>query len=173
MRKYTLRITQTALVSAVALVLSAVEMALPDLPIVIPGMKLGLSNIVNMFCLVALDLPTALFVCVIKALFALLTRGVTAFFMSLVGGLVSTILMYVLISIRKPKFGYIGIGICGAFFHNFGQIIVAFLMTDVTVFAYLPVLSSISLVTGSITGLVLSLLLPPLVKTKLFCVDNK
>lgn len=168
MNKTTLKLTRTALVASAALVLSALEMALPDIPIPFPGIKLGLSNIAVMFSLAVLDLPSAMFVCLVKAVFALLTRGFTAFLMSLFGGLISTFVMFLMLKVKRPVFGYLGIGIAGAFFHNFGQLIVAFFMTDRTVFAYLPILSLSALAAGSLTALVLYLSIPPLTKINMF-----
>lgn len=168
MKKTTLRMCQTALVAAVALVLSFVESLIPTMPFMLPGMKLGLSNIATMFALTILDLPAAIFVCVIKSLFALLMRGTVSFLMSFTGGILSTFIMFVLLNIKKPKFGYIGIGVSGAFFHNFGQIIIAFIFTDATVFAYFSILSLVSIVTGTITAVVLFFVIPPITKIKLF-----
>lgn len=162
----TLKITQTALVSAVALVLSYIEMSLPDLPFVLPGMKLGLSNIATMFALSALSLPSALVVCLVKAVFALLMRGFTAFLMSLCGGVLSTLAMYVLI--RFKKIGFVGVGIGGAFSHNLGQILVAFVLTDSGVFAYFSVLCIASIVTGTLTAIVLYVILPKVMQLKLY-----
>lgn len=162
----TLKITQTALVSAVALVLSYIEMSLPDLPFVLPGMKLGLSNIATMFALTAMGLPSALIVCLTKAVFALLMRGFTAFLMSLCGGLLSVLAMYLLI--KHKRVGFLGIGVGGAFCHNLGQILVAFFLTDSTVFAYFTVLALCSIVTGAVTALVVYLILPKILSLKIY-----
>ena len=161
-----IRITQTAMISAVALVLSYIEMSLPDLPFVLPGMKLGLSNIATMFALSALSLPCAIVVCLTKALFALLMRGFTAFLMSLCGGVLSVIAMHLILRIKK--IGYVGVGIAGAFSHNLGQILVAFLLTDETVFAYFSILCVASLITGTVTALCVYLILPKVLKLRLF-----
>ena len=161
----TITITRTAMVCAVAIVLSYIEMILPDLPFVLPGMKLGLSNIATMFALCAMNLPSALAVCFAKAVFALLMRGVTAFLMSLCGGILSTVVMYLVL--RCKHFGFIGVGIAGAFCHNLGQILVAYLYTDSTVFAYFSVLAIASLVTGSVTALTVYIILPKVLKLDL------
>ena len=161
-----IKITQTAMVSAVALVLSFIEMSMPDIPFVLPGMKLGLSNIATMFALSALSLPSAIVVCLTKALFALLMRGFTAFLMSLCGGVLSVITMYLIM--RIEQFGYVAVGIGGAFAHNLGQILVAFLLTDYTVFSYFSVLCVCSLATGTVTALCVYLILPKVMKLRLF-----
>lgn len=162
----TLKITQTALVSAVALVLSFIEMSLPDMPFVLPGMKLGLSNIATMFALTAMGLPSALAVCVLKALFVLIMRGFTAFLMSLCGGLLSVIAMYLLLRIKC--IGFAGVGVGGAFCHNLGQILIAFMFTDSTVFAYFSVLALASVVTGMVTALAVYIILPKVLKLSLY-----
>ncbi|MBQ8860490.1 MAG: Gx transporter family protein [Ruminococcus sp.] len=154
----TLKITQTALISAVALVLSYIEMILPDMPFVLPGMKLGLSNIATMFALSAMSFPSALVVCLTKSLFALLMRGFTAFLMSLSGGILSLFVMYFLL--RFKRVGFIGVGVGGAFCHNLGQILVAFILTDSTVFAYFSVLGLASIITGTVTALAVFIILP-------------
>lgn len=154
----TLKITQTALISAVALVLSYIEMILPDMPFALPGMKLGLSNIATMFALSAMSFPSALVVCLTKSLFALLMRGFTAFLMSLSGGILSLFAMYFLL--RFKRFGFIGVGVGGAFCHNLGQILVAFILTDSTVFAYFSVLGLASIITGTVTALAVFIILP-------------
>lgn len=166
MKKTTVNITRTALLSAVALVLSYIEMIIPDMPFVLPGMKLGLSNIATMFALSAVNLPCALVVCMTKALFALLMRGFTAFLMSLCGGVLSTLAMYLLLRFRHV--GFIGVGVMGAFCHNLGQILVAYLYTDSTVFAYFAVLALASVVTGSVTAFVVYILLPKVLKIDLY-----
>lgn len=162
----TVKITQTAMISAVALVLSYIEMSLPDMPFVLPGMKLGLSNIATMFALTAMSLPSALVVCVVKAVFALLMRGFTAFLMSLCGGVLSVIAMYLVMKLKS--IGYVGIGVSGAFCHNLGQILVAFMFTDSTVFAYFSVLGLASVVTGTVTALAVYLILPKVLSIGLY-----
>lgn len=164
--KVTLKITQTAMVSAVALVLSYIEMSLPDMPFVLPGMKLGLSNIATMFALSALSFPSALVVVLTKALFALLMRGFTSFMMSLCGGALSLLAMYILMQLQRV--GFVGVGVGGAFCHNLGQILVAFAFTDSTVFAYFSVLGLASIITGTVTALAVYIILPKVLKISLY-----
>lgn len=162
----TLKITQTALISAVALVLSYIEMMIPDMPFVLPGMKLGLSNIATMFALTSMSLPSAIVVCIVKAVFALFMRGFTAFMMSLCGGFLSVLAMYLLLKIKRV--GFVGIGVGGAFCHNLGQILVAFAFTDETVFAYFSVLGLASIVTGTVTALAVYIILPKVLSIGLY-----
>ena len=141
----TVKITQTAMVSAVALVL---------------------SNIATMFALSAMSLPSALVVCLTKALFVLLMRGFTAFLMSLCGGVLSAVVMYLLMKFKRV--GFVGVGVGGAFSHNLGQILIAFLFTDSTVFAYFSVLGLASVVTGTVTALAVYLILPKVLSIGLY-----
>lgn len=79
---------------AQAIALSFLENLIPSLPFLPPGAKPGFSNIVTMFTVLTLGLPQAMCITVFKALFALMTRGATAFFMSLAGGVLSTLAMW-------------------------------------------------------------------------------
>lgn len=166
-KKNVLLLCRTGMLSALALVLSVFEGMLPDLPFVLPGMKLGLSNLAVMFSLELCTLPCALAVVVIKALFALFTRGVTAFFMSLCGGLLATFGMYLMIKQRRVCFGCFGVGVGGAFLHNCGQLLVALLLVSDAIYAYIPVLAAGALLTGSLTALVYYFVMPHLKRVPL------
>ena len=147
------------LLAALALALSALESLLPPLPV--PGLKLGLSNLATLFALSSLGLPAALAVTAVKALFALLRSG-TACLMSLSGGLFSTLVMALLRRFGRTRFSPIGIGIAGSLAHNTAQLLVAMLLLNRALIGYAPVLLVASLATGTVTGTVFCLLLPPL-----------
>ena len=164
--KNILRLTRTAIISAVAIVLSVLESMLPIIPV--PGMKLGLSNIASMFAAGSEGIGSAVTVSVIKSLFVLITRGFTAFLMSFFGGLASTLVMCLMLCFKKKYFGYIGVGVVGAAIHNTVQIFVACVILDFTVITYLPVLLFISVITGCITGFTVGIILPRVEKNKLF-----
>ncbi len=159
-KKNVLALCRTGILGAVALVLSFLENMIPPLPFALPGMKLGLSNLAVMFSLELCSLPCALAIVVIKALFALVTRGAVAFFMSFCGGMLATLGMYFLVRFKKVSFGCLGIGIAGAFLHNMGQFSVAYILLKEAVTAYLPVLCVSSLLTGAVTGLVYYVVMP-------------
>lgn len=146
--------------TASAVVLSIVEGLLPTAPFMIPGSKLGLSNIVVMFSASSLGVAETLFIVMAKSLFALITRGATAFFMSLAGGLLSSLCL--LIIFRKIKgFGFIGTGVASAFCHNLGQLLVSFIiMKTWSVFGYAPILILTSVGTGILTGTLLKVSMP-------------
>lgn len=151
---------KTAFLCAVAIVLSILESMLPDFPFILPGMKLGLANISTLVAIEILPFPLVLCVAVVKALFALITRGATAFFMSLAGSLLSAVIMFCLAKNKKIPFGCFGISAAGALAHNLGQIFVAFFIAGQAVLWYVPVLSVSALFTGAVTGLVYFVVIP-------------
>lgn len=160
-KNLTLNLTQNALMCACAIVLSIFESFIPDLPFIIPGMKPGLANIVTMTAIEGFGFSSALYVTVAKSAFVLITRGFTAFLMSFSGGLASMLVMYLLLKSKAFSFGCIGTGIAGAFTHNIAQLAMASLLTDTLIFFYLPIISLISFVTGTITGTAVYFILPP------------
>lgn len=142
-----------ALLSAACIVLSAVEAALPDFPFVLPGFKLGLSNIAVMAAIDILGGWGALCVAVVKSGFILLTRGFSGAVMSFCGGILSLAVMFLITRLRKPSFGCIGVAVAGAFAHNTGQLIAACFLVSSAVYSYFVILSVISVLTGTLTGL--------------------
>ena len=154
------RITFTALMTAMAVVLSFVESLLPTAYFMPPGSKLGLSNIPVMFSASRLSVGETLLIVVAKSVFVFITRGFTAFCMSIAGGLLSSICMMLLLR-KKTGFGYVGIGILSAVCHNIGQLSVSFLMVQSSaVIGYAPVMLVASVVTGILTGTILRLVMP-------------
>ncbi len=151
---------------ALALVLSAVETALPPLPMLPPGAKLGLSNIVTMYAAGSLGLGPALGIAAVKGIFSGLARGVTAFLMSLSGGLLSTFVMWLLLRLKNRPFGMVGLGVCGALAHNAAQLLVAAAITTPAVVSYIPWLIVFGVLTGTLTGLVLRVIMPMLDKIR-------
>ena len=147
------------LLSALAVALSFLEGLLPVLPV--PGAKLGLSNIVTMYALAVMNLPAALAVAVIKSLFALL-RGGTAFFMSLAGGLLSTLVMAAALKWPRGRLSFLGTGILGAVAHNAAQLGVSMLLLSPSLIWYGPWLLLMALAAGTLTGLTLNIVMPAL-----------
>lgn len=148
------------LLAALAIVLTIFENMLPEIPLLPPGCRLGLSNIVTMFCAGTVGLPAALCIALLKSGFVFLTRGVTAGLMSLSGGLFSTLIMW--LCLKYGRFGMIGVGICGALAHNAAQLLMAVWITSPAVFSYTPILILFSIPAGAVTGTVLRFALPAL-----------
>lgn len=168
LNKNLILLVRTALLSAVAVVLSILESFIPDLPFVLPGMKLGLGNIAVLAAVELCPLPMVLYVSAVRALFALVTRGATAFFMSFAGAILSSLVMFFLARCKKFSFGCMGIGIGGAFSHNIGQLAVAFFIVGDAAWGYLPVVTLFSLLSGALTGLLHRFTLPAVTRIPFF-----
>ena len=128
----------TGMLFALAIALSYLESLVSPLLGLMPAIKLGLSNIVVMYALLFLRTRTALLLVVLKALFAFLTRGATAGFLSLCGG-------------ALPVSGYI---FCAgsALAHNLGQLAgAAVLLSSAMALGYAPVLLAAGLIVGGIS----------------------
>lgn len=166
------KLTQSAILISLALVLSLVEYYLPlDLLIPVPGVKLGLANIVTMFALFYLSIPSAISIVVLRCFLAsLFFGGFTALAYSLTGGLLALFIMWALMPLYDKHLSLIGISVAGAAFHNTGQIIMAVLITGTPgIFvSYYPPLLIISVGTGIITGSIFHLLHQRLLKIPLF-----
>lgn len=147
---------------ALAITLSFLESMVTPLLGLMPAMKLGLSNIVVMYALLFLRGRTALALVLLKALFALLTRGATAGFLSLCGGLLSLLLLWLLLHIPCGVTGYI-FSVSGALAHNLGQLLGAsVLLGSGMALAYAPVLLVAGLAVGLLTSLIARALFPAL-----------
>ncbi len=153
----------TALLFAVALVLSVVENTLPSISFLIPvpGVKLGLSNIAVMYTLFFLDKKPAFSIAILKGLFVAMTRGPIAGLLSAGGGVLSVLIMAILIFIFKDRISYLALSIFGAIAHNVGQfIIVSLIYTNVYLWVYLPVLLISGVIAGIATSILLRFILP-------------
>ena len=141
----------TGMLFALAIALSYLESLVSPLLGLMPALKLGLSNIVVMYALLFLRTRTAVLLVLLKALFAFLTRGATAGFLSLCGGALSLVVMVVLLHLPGKVSGYIFCA-CGALAHNLGQLAgAALLLSSAMALGYAPVLLVAGLVVGGIS----------------------
>lgn len=158
------KISFVGVFSALAVGLSFFESVLPAFAFMPPGAKVGLSNVAVMFATVFYGIPAGFFVAAVKSLFVFLTSGATAFFMSLSGGLLSTVIMFIFF--RYTKLGYIEIGIFSAIAHNLGQLLCALAVVgSKSVLGYVPVMAAASVAAGAATGAILSVVMPKLLKS--------
>ena len=158
-------LTLAALLFAASLVLSIVESSLPPLPIAIPGVKLGLSNIPVMYTLFFLGKRQALTIATLKSLFVGFTRGAVSGLLSFCGGWLSVLAMALLLFLFKDHISYMVISIFGAVFHNVGQFAaISVLYTNLYLWVYLPVLLISGIIAGIATATFLKLILPLLNK---------
>ena len=153
------------MLTALAIILSIVERMFPlDAIIPIPGVKLGLANVVTLFALTRLGLRDSLRV----TLASLLMGSVTAFLFSLFGGLLALFAMWALLHAEGKFCSLLGVSVAGAAAHNIGQIAAAVLwMKTTAVLAYLPYLLLMSVPLGLVTGLVCAVVLTHMKKIDL------
>lgn len=141
---------------SISIVLGIIESFLPLFDGSIPGLKIGLANIVIIFTLYTYGLKEAILISIIRVfVIGLLRTGLFnyPFFFSLSGAFVSVVVMYLLKKIKI--FSIVGISVCGALSHNLAQIFTSYFLLKVnSVFIYLPYLLIFSIPTGIIVGIV-------------------
>ena len=151
--KTTKKIALSALLIALALALSYTERFIPlQLMIPLPGIKLGLANIVTLVALWLLGWRDTLWIVLLRCIMgAVFGGGISGLLFSLTGGLLSLGIM--VLAEKMKRLSVYGISILGATAHNIGQICAAMvLMQTVYVGAYLPYLLIVALFTGFATA---------------------
>lgn len=150
---------------SLAIAISFLETLIPPL-VPVPGIKPGFSNIVTMFSLSALGFPYAMAITLFKAVFALITRGTTSFFMSLCGGILSLLITTLLFKLNEKRVSFVGIGVSSAVAHNLGQLTVATAILGKTILNIAPFLLLGGIVCGFLTGTIFKYTVPVLNKLK-------
>ncbi|MBQ7937714.1 MAG: Gx transporter family protein [Oscillospiraceae bacterium] len=148
----TKKVAMLGLTIALAMIMSYIEVLVP-LSFAVPGIKMGLANIVIIFVLYKFGIKEAALVSLIRViLVSLLFSNVMAMWYSLAGAVLSLSVMWVLKKI--DKFSVIGVSVAGGVMHNVGQIIMAIILLGTEQIAiYLPVL----IITGTVTGIVIGI----------------
>ena len=155
-------IALSGLLFALAMALSFVEGTLV-IPGLMPGMKLGLANIVVMYALFFMGGKQALVLDLLKALFVFLVSGWTAGFLSLCGGLFSLLVMWVLYDHFPVQPTWFILSVCGALAQTVGQLLGAsVILSSAMSLYYAPVMLVFGLIMGSLTSITLRALLPAL-----------
>ncbi len=159
------RVALAGVLMAAALAVSWLEAVLPPL-LPLPGVKLGLANIVTLFALYRLSDRLALLIVVGRcALSALLFTGLTGFMFALAGGLLALLVMRASMGARAMS--VYGVSMLGAAAHNVGQVLVAMgLMRSAGLYSYLLLLLPVAIPTGLLTALIYSLCLRNIVLEK-------
>ena len=147
------RIARYALLVALAMVLSWLESLIP-LSVAVPGVKLGLTNLVILFALYRMNTVDAIAISLIRVLLVSITFGnAYAFAYSFAGAVLSFLIMWTLK--KSGKFSSVGVSVAGGVGHNLGQIIVAALVLENSgIFLYLPALMLSGTVAGVCIGAV-------------------
>ncbi len=157
----TKRLALRSLFVSIALVLHIAESMIP-MPMLTPGAKMGLANVITMLAVVLLGYREALGILITRVIIgSIFGGGVSGFLYSFAGGMLSLVMMALLIKVAGDRITMIGISVTGAFFHSFGQVIVASLMLqNVRILSYLPVLLLTSIGAGIFVGYVSKALIP-------------
>ena len=160
------RVAFFGILGALSLVLGFFEsVLLPEIPFLPPGAKLGLSNLVTMYTSATAGFAGGLYIVLLKTLFALITRGSVAAFMSLCAGMLSLTVLCLMLKKEGTLFSFFGIGIASAVMHNMGQLIASCIVTGTAeLLNYGKYLLIFALITGSVTGIMLLLIMPRLKK---------
>lgn len=147
------KLTFLSVLSALAIILSFVESLLPPIWSAVPGIKMGLPNIVIIFLLYKFSIKEAAIVSFIRLLIVVLLFGnFMTFLYSFAGAALSLLVMWLLKHINK--FSQIGVSIAGAISHNLAQVMVALLLLQTKEIGfYFPILAVSGTVAGIFVGL--------------------
>ncbi len=139
--------------TALALIFSYVELLIP-IQFGVPGMKLGLANLVIVIFLYKRNAKEAMLLSIVRILLAgFMFSNLFSILYSLAGGILSLIVMAVLK--KTETFSVIGVSIAGGVAHNMGQLVIAMLVVETyRVGYYFPVL----LITGMVTGMLIGVI---------------
>jgi heptaprenyl diphosphate synthase len=153
---------QIALLSAYAVILQACEALIPN---PLPWLRFGFANIITLIALILYGFKTGMTITFVRVGIVALLRGTLlgpAFILSLGGGVVSAIAMWIGLILFKRYLSPIGISLIGAVSHNSVQLFLAYLIfikniQAVTLIA--PALLMIGVITGALNGLIVTLVL--------------
>lgn len=153
------KVAMAGMFTALAMIFSYVEVLIP-INLGIPGMKLGLANLVVVVTLYTMGAPMAFAVSMIRIVLVSATFGsLSAMLYSLAGGLLSFAGMILLKKI--PNFSMVGVSVAGGLLHNMGQLIVAMAVVEnIHLVSYLPPLMIAGTVTGMLIGIISGQVVP-------------
>ena len=139
--------------TALALIFSYVESLIP-IHIGIPGVKLGLANLIIVIALYKMSIKEAYILSVLRIVLAGFMFGnLFAILYSLAGGMLSLTIMCIIK--KADKFSIYGVSMAGGVFHNIGQLFMAAIVLEsVSIGYYFPVLLISGLVTGFVIGVI-------------------
>ena len=147
-------ITLIGVLTAISVVISIIESYFDFIGNIIPGLKLGLANIVVLFALYKYNFKTAISISMVRVFIVALIRtgfGIN-FFFSLVGALFSVLIMAI---VKKTRLSIVGVSVLGSVCHSIGQVLVGIIMLDnYNVMYYLPYLLLFSIPTGIFIGII-------------------
>ncbi len=161
------RVAYFGVFTALALIFSYVESLIP-IQLGIPGVKLGLANLIIVIALYKMRLSEVFLLSIVRILLSgFLFGNYFSILYSLAGGLLSLVVMALLK--KMGDFSVMGISMAGGVSHNVGQLVVAMLVVETfSVGYYLPVLLVAGLVTGFLIGVAAGEMLKRLVNIRFY-----
>lgn len=161
------RVAYFGVFTALALIFSYVESLIP-IQLGIPGVKLGLANLIIVIALYKMRLSEVFLLSIVRILLSgFLFGNYFSILYSLAGGLLSLVVMALLK--KTGDFSVMGISMAGGVSHNVGQLVVAMLVVETfSVGFYLPVLLVAGLVTGFLIGVAAGEMLKRLVNIRFY-----
>ena len=148
MNKRVKRITYAGIITAAAIILSYIEMLLPPIYSAVPGIKVGLPNIVIILALYTFGVKTAAAISFLRLTISALLFNPSTFVYSLAGAALSLSVMAALKV--SNKFSEVGISVAGGVMHNLGQILVAIWLLETVEIGYYMFVLAIS---GTLAGI--------------------
>ncbi len=161
------RVCTDAMLLSLALILSYIEAVLPlSAWIPLPGFKIGLSNVVITLTFVLLSPADAAAVSLCRiTVMAMLFGNASSFAFALCGGVLSYIGLWLLCRVGRRVFSLIGVSVGCAALHNVGQVSAAAMLYGTqAIIGYLPILLIAALIFGTVTGVLISVIMPRLEK---------
>lgn len=151
----TRRLVLSGILTGLALALSLIDTSLSSLLAFLPGFRLGLANIVNLFALYYMGFPWALLICTARCVLGAVFAGqITMFLFSVLGGIGSLLVMRAL----RPYLSLLKVSMAGGVTHNLLQLLTSALITATAAVAvYLPVLIVLGTITGFLMGWICAL----------------
>ena len=147
------KVAVLGLCTALAMVFAYVEVLLPPIITMIPGIKIGLPNIVIIFLLYRMGIKEAVLVSLVRVFaVSLLFGNINTFAYSIAGATLSLLGMYLLK--RLNWLSTVGVSVAGGVLHNIGQILMAIiLLRTAEIGFYLIILA----ITGTISGILIGI----------------
>ena len=157
------KIAEYGLLIALAFIFSYIESLIP-IPFPVPGIKLGLANLVVIIAIYGIGVKEAFALSMVRILLVGVTfRDPSTLMFSFAGGILSWLMM--LIFMKLKLFSMIGVSIIGGIAHNVGQIIVAMIyVSNTSLIYYLPVLLISGVVSGTLIGILAAYIIKRLIK---------
>lgn len=140
--------------TTIALIIYVIEASLPALA-PIPGIKLGLANVVTLFVLIRYSAKEAFMMLIVRIIISTIITGqAVSFIYSLCGGILCLIIMCIINKLLNGKYIFLT-SIMGAVSHNTGQILAAYFILQMSgILVYIPYLIISGIITGLFTGLI-------------------